>query len=272
MTCSELAKLLGGDVRGDEVLCPGPGHSNADRSLSVKPDKDAADGFLVYSFACDDPILCRDHVRTKLGLPPFEPKKKNGKAGTGAAWTILAEHIYRNEHGTPYLLVKKCRDDAGKKQFPQYHWDSTQWIKGKPKGPRIPYRLPELRAAPLTTIVYFCEGEKDCDNLAKIGFVATTASEGAKAKWTPEHTEFFRDRRIVVLLDADEPGRKHGAKVACALAAVAEWVKVVDLFPDRHDGSDVSDWLEADSVGVKLIKAVNDAPHWEPTKTAGDQH
>ena len=66
---------------------------------------DAADGFLVYSFAGDDPILCRDHVRTKLGLPPFEPKKKNGKAGAGAAWTMFAQHGYRDEHGAPYLLV-----------------------------------------------------------------------------------------------------------------------------------------------------------------------
>ncbi len=145
MTCSELAKLLGGDVCGDGVRCPGPGHSDVDRSLSVKPDRDAADGFLVYSFAGDDPILCRDHVRTKLRLRPFEPKK-NGKAGAGAAWTVLAEHIYRDEHGAPYLLVKKCRDGAGKKQYPQYHWDGTQWIKGKPPGPRIPYRLPELLA------------------------------------------------------------------------------------------------------------------------------
>lgn len=263
-----VARALGGDVCGDEVLCPGPGHSNTDRSLSVRPDSAAADGFLVHSFADDDPILCRDFVRTKLGLPPFEPKKKNGKAGTGATWTVLAEHIYRDEHGAPFLLVKKCRDGAGKKQFPQYHWDGTQWVKGKPLGPRIPYRLPELLAAPRTTIAYVCEGEKDCDNLAQIGFVATTASEGASAKWTPELTEFFRDRRVVILLDADDPGRKHGDKVARAVSSVATSVKIIDLFPERNDGSDVSDWLETDRVGVKLIKAVNDAPHWEPGKTA----
>ena len=80
-----VARALGGDVCGDEVLCPGPGHSNADRSLSVKPKRDAADGFLVYSFAGDDPILCRDHVRTKLGLP--EPQQKTG----GGKWNELGD-------------------------------------------------------------------------------------------------------------------------------------------------------------------------------------
>ena len=43
----------------------------------------------------------------------------------------------------------------------------------------------ELIAAPTTALIYFCEGEKDADTLAKIGFVATTASEGAAAKWDP---------------------------------------------------------------------------------------
>ena len=98
--------------------------------------------------------------------------------------------------------------------------------------------------------------------------MATTASEGASAKWTPELTEFFRDRRVVILPDADESGRKHGEKVARALSSVATSVKIVDLFPERNDGSDVSDWLETDRVGVNLIKAVSDAPHWEPGETA----
>jgi hypothetical protein len=44
-------------------------------------------------------------------------------------------------------------------------------VKGKPKGAKLPYHLPELIAAPVTTTVYFCEGEKDADTLIKLGFV-----------------------------------------------------------------------------------------------------
>ena len=271
MTCAQLAKLLGGEVRNGEVLCPGPRHSSEDRSLSVKLDKDASDGFVCHSFAGDDPITCRDHVREKLGLPPFKAKKKkNGKAGAGAAWTTLAEHIYRDEHGVPYLLVRNCRDSNGRKQYPQYHRDGQRWAKGKPEGPKIPYRLPELVGAPVTTVVYFCEGEKDAESLAKIGLVATTASEGANAAWAPELTPYFKDRRVVILPDADLIGRKHGSKIARALAPVAKSVKVVDLFPGCHDGSDVSDWLQTDTAGIKLIKAVNDAPLWDPASTERD--
>ena len=183
---AKMAELLGGDVQGDQVLCPGPGHSAGDRSLSVKPDPADREGFITHSFAGDDWQACRDHVRKKLGLP--EPKSQQK---TGGKWSMLAEYIYYDQNGERFLKVRKCRDETGKKQFPQFHWDGNGWAKGKPDGPKIPYRLPQLIAAPTTAHVYFVEGEKDADTLAKIGFVATTASEGAAAKWDSGLTPYL---------------------------------------------------------------------------------
>jgi hypothetical protein len=73
LSLRELAAALGGDVAGMQVLAPGPGHSARDRSLAVKPSPDAPDGFLVWSHAGDDWRDCRDYVRSKLGLPAWEP-------------------------------------------------------------------------------------------------------------------------------------------------------------------------------------------------------
>jgi putative DNA primase/helicase len=64
-----LARDLGGVVAGGGVLCPGPGHSRKDRSLSVRPAPGHADGFIVFSHAGDDWQTCRDYVRERLGLP-----------------------------------------------------------------------------------------------------------------------------------------------------------------------------------------------------------
>jgi putative DNA primase/helicase len=62
------ARLLSGDVVGrDAVLCPGPNHSAADRSLSVRF---YGDTFVVHSHAGDSWQECRDHVRKLLNLPP----------------------------------------------------------------------------------------------------------------------------------------------------------------------------------------------------------
>src|SRR5687768_8249611 len=49
------ARLLGGDLFGrNSILCPGPGHSRADRSLHVTFDMNAPEGFIVRSYASDD--------------------------------------------------------------------------------------------------------------------------------------------------------------------------------------------------------------------------
>ena len=96
---AKIAELLGGDVQGGQVLCPGPGHSAGDRSLSVKPDPADRDGFVTHSFAGDDWKACRDHVRAKLGLPEpkSEPKKNDGSGSVDHARRI---HLLRPKRRT----------------------------------------------------------------------------------------------------------------------------------------------------------------------------
>jgi len=68
-----IARALGGEISGRQILAPGPGHSRGDRSLSVHIKPEAPDGFLVHSFAGDDPIICKNYIRRQLGLPEWEP-------------------------------------------------------------------------------------------------------------------------------------------------------------------------------------------------------
>jgi hypothetical protein len=266
---AKIAEILGGEVKGLDVLAPGPGHSDADRSLSVRPDNDASDGFICHSFAGDDPIACRDYVREKLGLPKREPKEKK-KDGKGNGITkpyspTIANYIYRLKDGAPYLCVHRLADKSG---FPQYHWDGEKWISGKPKGPKIPYRLPELMKAAPGTRIWICEGEKDADNLANLGFVATCNSEGAEEgtgkKFTSDLAPYFKDHHCFVLEDNDAKGRKHAAYVARVLDPVAASVRVVRL-PGLPEKGDVSDWLKHDTAGTRLVKEADSTPPWEPT-------
>ena len=68
-----IARALGGEVSGRRVLAPGPQHSPKDRSLCVSLAPSMTGGFLVHSFAGDDPIQCKDYVRARLGLPAWQP-------------------------------------------------------------------------------------------------------------------------------------------------------------------------------------------------------
>jgi hypothetical protein len=73
MDLRSIAHALGGEVCGRQVVAPGPNHSRKDRSLSIRRDPDAPDGFLVHSHAGDDWQLCRDYVRCRLGMPAWQP-------------------------------------------------------------------------------------------------------------------------------------------------------------------------------------------------------
>ena len=63
-----IARALGGEVVGRQVVAPGPGHSPRDRSLSVTISAAAPEGFLAFSHAGDDFAECRDHVKARLGI------------------------------------------------------------------------------------------------------------------------------------------------------------------------------------------------------------
>lgn len=78
MNLKHIARLLGGEVSGQQVVAPGPGHSRHDRSMAVFVDGNNPDGFRVHSFSGDDWKTCRDYVKQRLGLSdtpsrPFRP-------------------------------------------------------------------------------------------------------------------------------------------------------------------------------------------------------
>lgn len=70
-TLQSIAKALGGEISGSRVIAPGPGHSSRDRSLQVTLDPGVSDGFVVHSYAGDDWRICKDYVRSRLGLAAF---------------------------------------------------------------------------------------------------------------------------------------------------------------------------------------------------------
>ncbi|MBM7483344.1 putative DNA primase/helicase [Bradyrhizobium sp. USDA 3686] len=72
-----IAKIMGGDaISRNSVNVPGPGHSKQDRSLTITISPRAPGGFVVYSHASDDPMECRDYVRSALGLGSWKEEGK----------------------------------------------------------------------------------------------------------------------------------------------------------------------------------------------------
>lgn len=231
---THAARSLGGDMTPNGIVCPGPGHSARDRSLSVMLDPDAPEGFIVHSFSDDDPIQCREHVRSKLGLPEWQPAKSDRMHPLMTKPKIVCHYVYQDEHGENYLRVTRKSD----KTFSQSHWEIDGWENGKPKGPPVPYRLPEIIARPDDTI-WLVEGEKDADNLAALGLLATTAPGGGSAfPLTLDFGKWFDGRKVIAIADNDPTGARWRDRVSQAVADVTHI-----SMPAPH--KDVTDWLTA---------------------------
>ncbi len=136
---------------------------------------------------------------------------------------------YRLSDGSlAYQVVRVDYTDGSKSCWQRRPDGSGGWVKNLEGVVRIPYRLPELLAAPAWATVYIPEGEQCVEALRELGEVATCNSEGAE-KWRPELNEYLRDRFVVILPDNDDRGRKHAELVARNLYGIARRVKVLEL-------------------------------------------
>ena len=277
---AQLAKALGGESRNGQILAPGPGHSATDRSLSIRIDANAPHGFVVHSFAGDDPIKCRDYIYERAGLSAWKPnggKRKRassdaidaaimaataavGQQSKSPRGQIVATYDYVDAGGT--LLYQVLRYEP--KDFRQRQPDGKGgWIWSAGERRRVLYRWPEVQKFPDAT-VFITEGEKDADRIASLGHCATTVASG---KWTDECVKALAGRDVLILEDADEAGRKKAHVAATALHGTAATIRIVRL-PDltgHPNNKDVSDWLDADPRRVeKLNDICFSVPLWTP--------
>lgn len=177
---------------------------------------------------------------------------------------IVKTYPYTDENGaTVHETVRRGPVKKFEQRQPvgngDYQWNLQGGIE------IVPYRLPELLAAPLDEWVLFPEGEQDADNCAEMGLTATCNPGGAGGgRWLPGFGKYLAGRKVAVLADKDAggTGRTHAQKVAAsARASGAVFVKVIEL---PGEGKDVSDWRAAGGSREELLRIIEEAPEWTP--------
>ncbi len=190
---------------------------------------------------------CKKNARSlNDGRPASKPK-------------IVAIYDYCDEKGN--LLFQVVRFDP--KDFRQRRPNGKggfTWGLGDTR--RVLYRLPELVKAHPEETIFLAEGERDVDNLVKLGCVATTSPMGA-GNWRSEYNGYFRDRQVVILPDNDEAGRKYAQQVAEGIYGAGADVTILEL-PDLPKKGDISDWIDAGGDKDKLIQLAKAAPAFRP--------
>jgi hypothetical protein len=154
-----------------------------------------------------------------------------------------AKYHYRDEAGK--LLYMTLRMEPGRggrdKDFvqrrpnPDYDRnrsrgpDNRPWLNSLGDVRRVLYRLPQLLSADPARPVFVVAGEKDADSLNRLGIVATTNVCGEAAEWLGSYSESLAGRHVVVIEDADAPGRRHANEVLGSVVRVAKSAAVVRL-------------------------------------------
>jgi putative DNA primase/helicase len=240
---SVLARLKGVRRNGNgwQALCPA--HEDRNPSLSVH-ERDGR--ILLHCHAgCTPEAVC-----TALGIELRELFTDATSQGSEAR--VAATYDYVNEHGK--LIFQVVRYEP--KDFRQRRPDGRGgWIWNMDGVRRVLYRLPDLLGRKSVLIV---EGEKDCETARKLGRVATSNPGGA-GKWREEYSESLRGKRIVIIADAEEAGRKHAQQVATSLYGKVESLKVLEL----PGAKDLTEWIERGGTGEALLELIRSATEWK---------
>lgn len=245
------------DGRGWKALCP----AHADQKPSLKIDEGQDGKVLLKCFAgCATEDVVKAIGLKMSDLAPNRPQYRPG------GLEIIAAYDYKDASGK--LLFQVCRT-ADKRFFQRRPDGKGGWVNGLGNVKPVLYRLPELiQAVQRGKTVFIPEGEKDVDNLVRLGLAATTSPMGA-GKWRDYYSDWLKGANCVTLPDNDAPGRKHAQQVANALKNKAKSVKVVEL-PGLPEKGDVSDWLAVGHTKDELLELVEAAPVWDPPEEEAD--
>jgi putative DNA primase/helicase len=234
-----FSRLEGVRRSGDEWVARCPAHPDHNPSLSIR---EMQGKLLLHCHAgCTPEAVC-----AAAGIEARELF-----ADSAPAPRIGAVYGYLAEGGQLLFEVLRYEPKAFRQRRPN---GNGGWVWNLKGVPRVLYRLPEVQAAKSVLVV---EGEKDAESGRKMGLTATCNPCGA-GKWREEYSETLRGKRVAVIADVDESGRKHAEHVAQSLCGKAASVKVLEL----PGAKDLSEWAEKGGTREALLELIRNVPEW----------
>lgn len=239
----DITRHFGGEWHGSYGAFPAPGHSADDRGVTVK-DADGGRDVLFNSFNGANWREIKDECRRIGLLPEWERANDNGDRPRATG-----HYEYADGDGTVLYRTVRIEQVGKRKRFQAQRPDGRGgWINGMGDALRVPYRLPEIRAAiERATLkdqdmptVYLVEGERKADKLASWGLVATAVAFGCKG-WRKEYADALAGCTVIILPDNDDEGRGFAGKAGADLQGAGCSIRIIDL-PGLPPKGDIMDW------------------------------
>jgi len=236
-----LSRLRGVHQRGNGWVAKCPAHDDRNPSLSIA----RRDGRILLYCHAGCPVRA---ILSALGIQSkdlFDPPRTQRR--------VVAKYDYCDEKGRLLYQVVRYVPKVFLQRRPG---GSGRWVWNLMGVRRVIYRLQEVIA---TDFVLICEGEKDCETARSLNFVATCNPQGA-GKWQPEFAHWFKSKSVVIIADADDPGRRHAQEVASSLYGKAKSIKVLEFLGPK----DLTEWAEHGGTREQLLVLLNGTPEWKP--------
>jgi hypothetical protein len=240
------SKLPGIRWKGDQGTAKCRFHSDRHPSLSVNAEKG-----IFCCHACDakGDLVKFERLISRCDLKTAQrriAKLANRGGGSNLRSRIITVYPYEDAKGRQRYQQVRLEPKGFRFRRPA---ENGEWIWNLNGVVKILYRLPEVLAA---EEVYIAEGEKDVETLRSCGLVAT-CNPGGAGKWRDEYSQVLKNKKIIILQDDDEPGRKHAQAVADSLSHYAADVRIIPPFPNAKD---VTQWVEQGGTKRRLEKLV----------------
>lgn len=219
---------------GDEYQCKCPSHRDDKASLSVTKKNGTT---LLKCHAGCDPI----DIIHAVGFDSFaQIDGKIIEEDILPKWKedLEAEYKYYSAYTNEYLYSKL----RYKGKVIRYgRTDGPEFINGKGENKHDIYNVNKMLAAIEEGYpVYYAEGEKDCDNLAKLGYVCVTS--GGVSDWNSKYAKYFKGATLTIFADNDKPGLEHAKRVMRDVKEFCWACRIVT--PSDIEKGDISDVIE----------------------------
>ncbi len=228
--------------------CLCPAHDDHNPSLTITQDKSNGN-ILINCFAG-----CKiEDILNKVDL--LSRDLFNNKH-TAKSHIEIARYNYYNEKKDLIHCTIRYIDNHGNKSFKQGNYLYSQFKFGLQGMKTYLYKLPELiEDIKQGKDIFIVEGEKDVDNLRKLGLSATTSPMGAN-KWRKHYNPYFVGANVYIIPDNDKAGFEHSKLVYDNIKDFAKSVRIIHL-PNLEEKQDISDWLNLGNTIEDLYTLIN---------------
>lgn len=236
----DLAAAIDTARHGQRVMVRCPAHEDGSASLSVAPGSDQPVVMFCHAGCQTEDILTAFGIDWTDISEALEEQRTQELPTHGTLGQAQAMYSYKNEAGREIFQVLRFQPPGGKKTFRQRRpLPDGRWDWNLTGVERVLFRLSEVKECMAAgSTIYVVEGEKDVGTLVTLGLCATTNSGGA-GKWEPQYTEALSGADVVIISDADEPGRAHARAVK---AFLTEAGCTVEIRESGHE-KDITDHL-----------------------------